>query len=81
MDIEAAGEASTSESQSSIRQSRHMINIYLTDSVEEVIIDFLRNQEKNKNQQEVQGKYKESMHVGEVCKHPQTVSEGVQDLV
>ena len=42
MDTEAAGEAGTSQSQSR-HKKEHMINIYLMDSDEEAIVDFVKD--------------------------------------
>ena len=44
MDTEAGGEASKSQSQSRHKEG-HMTNVYVTDSVEEVIVDFVKDHE------------------------------------
>ena len=51
MDTEAGGEANTSQSR---HKKGHMMNIYLTASDDEAIVDFVKDHEAlyNKNQQE-----------------------------
>ena len=48
MDTEGGGKADTSESQSRYKKG-HMTNIYLTDSDEEAIVDFVKNHEELNN--------------------------------
>ena len=81
LDTEGGGGVSTFQSHSR-NKNGDLTNIYLTDSDEEVIVKFFRNNEElyNKTNKHYKGQGQEGMAVGEVRQQPQVVCQSVHDL-
>ena len=82
MDTEAGGEADAFQMYSRHKKG-HMTNIYLTDSDEEAIVDFVKDHEElyDKANKHFKEKSKEGMSLGEMRQQLQAVCQSVQDLV
>ena len=70
MNTEGGGEASTSAEFQSRNKTRHMTNIYLTDSEEEAIVDFVKDHEELCNKTHKKFKDKARKDWGKICKQP-----------
>ena len=69
MDTEGGGETGTCQSQSRHKKG-HMKNIYLTDSDEEAIVDFVKDHEEIYNKTSTSGQGPDGMPVAEVLPSP-----------
>ena len=75
MDTEGGGETGTSPSQSRYKKG-HMTNIHLTDSDEEAIVDFVKEELYDKTNEHFKNKKGlEGMTLGEVCYQQQAVCQ------
>ena len=82
MDTEDGGEASRTSTECQSRCKRgQMINIHLTVSDEEAIVDFVKNHEELYDKTHKKFKDKDGKDCRRGCKQPQPVSEGLQGLV